>query len=192
MLKKTYLLKYAVNYLSKYNSSKKNLLRVMKSKITRISKNEYEKNQLFSQISYVIEELEKNNLLNDEIFTQNKILSLSEQGKSKMFISNYLINKGIDKIVIQNKLDEFNYNNNNWEKNSAIIFAKKNKLFDKNKDFQKKLGKMSRAGFSYELSKEILNDACVILLGPNDSIINPANHLSYFYSHFDTDKIRAV
>ena len=156
MLKKTYLLKYAVNYLSKYNSSKKNLLRVMKSKITRISKNEYEKNQLFSQISYVIEELEKNNLLNDEIFTQNKILSLSEQGKSKMFISNYLINKGIDKIVIQNKLDEFNYNNNNWEKNSALIFAKKNKLFDKNKDIQKKLGKMSRAGYSYELSKEIL------------------------------------
>tara|TARA_B100001250_G_C19775460_1_gene779315 strand:- start:275 stop:751 length:477 start_codon:yes stop_codon:yes gene_type:complete len=155
MLKKTYLLKYAVNYLSKYNSSKKNLLRVMKSKITRISKNEYEKNQLFSQISYVIEELEKNNLLNDEIFTQNKILSLSEQGKSKMFISNYLINKGIDKIVIQNKLDEFNYNNNNWEKNSALIFARKNKLFE-NKDIQKKLGKMSRAGFSYEISKEIL------------------------------------
>ena len=156
MLKKTYLLKYAVNYLSKYNSSKKNLLRVMKSKITRISKNEYEKDQLFSQISYVIEELEKNNLLNDEIFTQNKILSLSEQGKSKMFISNYLINKGIDKIVIQNKLDEFNYNNNNWEKNSALIFAKKNKLFDKNKDIQKKLGKMSRAGYSYEISKQIL------------------------------------
>ena len=155
MLKKTYLLKYAVNYLSKYNSSKKNLLRVMKSKITRISKNEYEKNQLFSQISYVIKELEKNNLLNDEIFTQNKILSLSEQGKSKMFISNYLINKGIDKIVIQNKLDEFNYNNNNWEKNSALIFARKNKLFE-NKDIQKKLGKMSRAGFSYEISKEIL------------------------------------
>ena len=128
----------------------------MKSKITRISKNEYEKNQLFSQISYVIEELEKNNLLNDEIFTQNKILSLSEQGKSKMFISNYLINKGIDKIVIQNKLDEFNYNNNNWEKNSALIFAKKNKLFDKNKDIQKKLGKMSRAGYSYEISKQIL------------------------------------
>lgn len=127
----------------------------MKSKITRISKNEYEKNQLFSQISYVIEELEKNNLLNDEIFTQNKILSLSEQGKSKMFISNYLINKGIDKIVIQNKLDEFNYNNNNWEKNSALIFARKNKLFE-NKDIQKKLGKMSRAGFSYEISKEIL------------------------------------
>ena len=40
-------------------------------------------------------------------------------------------------------------------------------------------------------SKEILNDICVILLRPNDSIINPTNNLSYFYSHFNTDRTRA-
>ena len=40
-------------------------------------------------------------------------------------------------------------------------------------------------------SKEILDDICVILLRPNDSIINPTNHLSYFYSHFNTDRTRA-
>ena len=40
-------------------------------------------------------------------------------------------------------------------------------------------------------SKEILNDICVILLRPNDSMINPTNHLSYFYSHFNTDRTRA-
>ena len=158
MLKKSQLLKYAVDYLSKYNSSKKNLVRIIKSKIIRISSNELEKKHLFSAISYVVEELEKNNLLNDQIFAQNKIFSLAERGKSKNFIFNYLVNKGIDKSIIENILDDFHYNNNNWEKNSAIIFAKKNKLFDKNKDFQKKLGKMSRAGFSYELSKEILKE----------------------------------
>ena len=156
MYKKSYLLKYAVDYLSKYNSSKKNLIRVINSKIIRISKSESEKNDLFSYIPYIIEELEKNNLVNDENFTQNKILLLAEKGKSKNFIFNYLINKGIDKEVIESKLNEFNNVDNNWEKNSALIFAKKNKLFDKNKDIQKKLGKMSRAGYSYELSKEIL------------------------------------
>ena len=156
MYKKSYLLKYAVDYLSKYNSSKKNLIRAIKSKIIRISKSESEKNESISYISYIIEELEKNNLVNDENFTQNKILSLAEKGKSKIFIFNYLINKGVDKEVIESKLDEFNNIENNWEKNSALIFAKKNKLFDKNKDIQKKLGKMSRAGYSYELSKEIL------------------------------------
>ena len=156
MHQKSYLLKYAVDYLSKYNSSKKNLIRVIKSKIIRISKSEFEKKQLFTYISYVIEELEKNNLVNDEFFTQNKILSLSNQGKSKIFIFNYLINKGIDKEIIEMQLDEFDHKNDDWEKNSALIFAKKNKLFDKNKDIQKKLGKMSRAGYSYEISKQIL------------------------------------
>ena len=83
-------------------------------------------------------------------------MSLSNQGKSKIFIFNYLINKGIDKEIIEMQLDEFDHKNDDWEKNSALIFAKKNKLFDKNKDIQKKLGKMSRAGYSYEISKQIL------------------------------------
>ncbi len=156
MLKKSYLLKYAVDYLSKYNSSKKNLEKVIKSKIIRISKNNPENRRLFSQIENVIKQLEKNNLINDANFAQNKIFSLAERGKSKNFIFNYLINKGIDKVIIENKLNEFNNDNPNWEKKSALIFVKKNNLFEKNTDVQKKLGKMSRAGFSYELSKEIL------------------------------------
>ena len=45
---------------------------------------------------------------------------------------------------------------NNIEKESALKFAKKKKLLGDDKDYEKKLSKMARAGFSYEISKEIL------------------------------------
>ena len=55
MLQKSNLLKYAVDYLSKYNSTKKNLERILKLKVIRISKNNPENRKLFSQIPEVIE-----------------------------------------------------------------------------------------------------------------------------------------
>ena len=39
---------------------------------------------------------------------------------------------------------------------SAKIFAKKKKLLEKNENYEKKLAKMARAGFSYDICKKIL------------------------------------
>jgi len=156
MNNKSYLLKYAVDYLSKYSSSKKNLERILKSKILRIGKDKHHKYQLFSNIPDVITILEKNKFISDEDFTQNKISLLAEQGRSRNYIYNFILRKGVDKKTIENQL--YNYNNKNpeWEKKSAFIFAKKNKLLDEKKEIGKKLSKMARGGFSYELSMKIL------------------------------------
>ena len=157
MKNKSYLLKYAIDYLSKYNSSKKNLEKILKTRIQRSTNNTDARFKLYSNIEYVFKELEKNNLINDISYTQSKIYSLVSQSKSKIFIQNYLINKGVQKSIIFEELDEFEKKNYGWEKKSAYEFAKKKRLLDSNYKDQKKLGKMARAGFSYELSKEILN-----------------------------------
>ena len=60
------------------------------------------------------------------------------------------------KKIIQEKFKDFGNNNYDWEKNCALIFAKKKKLFDTNMEYEKKLSKMARAGFPYEICKEIL------------------------------------
>ena len=44
----------------------------------------------------------------------------------------------------------------NLEKNNAYKFAKKKNLLNNNLDYEKKLSKMARAGFSYEIVREIL------------------------------------
>ena len=150
------LLKYAVDYLSKYDSSKNNLVNVLKRKILRLNVTNFEKKKLIDIIESIILKLEKNKFIDDDRYSSTKILSLSNSGKSKNFIFNYLMKKGVSKSQIQNNLNLMKQDNDNWELESAKIFAKKKKLFEKNESYEKKLAKMARAGFSYNICKKIL------------------------------------
>ena len=129
------LLKYAIDYLSKFDSSKKNLINVLKRKIFRLEISNFEKSKLINLIDNIIINLEKNKFVDDSRYSSTKILSLSSRGKSKNFIFNYLIKKGIDKVQIQDNLNLMQKGNKDWELESA---------------------KMARAGFSYEICKKIL------------------------------------
>ena len=150
------LLKYAIYYLSKYSSSKKNLEFILKKKIRRLSDEKQIRLHLYNEIQIIIEKLEKLNLINDQVFVESKIQSLQYQAKSKNYIKQYLLQKGIDKQLIEEQISLFYENNKNLEKENALKFAKKRNLLDKDQDYQKKLSKMARAGFSYDIAKEIL------------------------------------
>jgi len=150
------LLKYAIYYLSKYSSSKKNLEFILKKKIRRLSEEKKIRFQLYNEIHFIIEKLEKLNLINDQVFVESKIQSLQHQVKSKNYIKQYLLQKGIDKQLIEDQISFFYENNKNLEKENALKFAKKRNLLGSDQDYQKKLSKMARAGFSYDIAKEIL------------------------------------
>ena len=150
------LLKYAIYYLSKYSSSKKNLEYILKKKIRRLSEEKKIRFQLYNEIQFIIEKLEKLNLINDQVFVESKIQSLQYQAKSKNYIKQYLLQKGIDKQLIEEQISLFYENNKNLEKENALKFAKKRNLLGSDQDYQKKLSKMARAGFSYDIAKEIL------------------------------------
>ena len=150
------LLKYAIYYLSKYSSSKKNLEFILKKKIRRLSYEKKIRFQLYNEIQIIIEKLEKLNLINDQVFVESKIQSFQYRAKSKNYIKQYLLQKGIDKQLIEEKISLFYENNKNLEKENALKFAKKRNLLDNDQDYQKKLSKMARAGFSYDIAKEIL------------------------------------
>ena len=150
------LLKYAIYYLSKYSSSKKNLEFILKKKIRRLSDEKKIRFQLYNEIQVIIDKLEKLNLINDQVYVESKIESLQYQAKSKNYIKQYLLQKGIDKQLIEEQIALFYESNKNLEKENALKFAKKRRLLDNNQDYQKKLSKMARAGFSYDIAKEIL------------------------------------
>ena len=150
------LLKYSVDYLSKFDTSKKNLKDILKRKIFKLKNNSSEKKILLNSIESIIDKLEKNNFINDNRYLLSKINYLSQSGKSIKYISNYLLKKGIHKQDIENGINKFNNDNLNWEIDSAQLFAKKKKLLDSDEVYEKKLAKMARAGFSYEICKKIL------------------------------------
>jgi len=151
------LLKYAVDYLSKYDSSKNNLINVLKRKILRLNVPNFEKKKLIDIIESIILKLEKNKFIDDDRYSSTKIISLSNSGRSRNFIFNYLIKKGVGKSIIENNLILIKLDNDNWELESAKVFARKKKLLEKNESYEKKLAKMARAGFSYDIIKKILS-----------------------------------
>ena len=122
------LMKYAIDYLSKFSSSKKNLSRILKNKIMRMKIEKKDKFFLYNSIPQILLKLENNKLINDNNYTLSKIRSFADQGKSKLFIKNYLIQKGIEKLIISDSLKEFENLNSNWEKDSAKIFIRKKKI----------------------------------------------------------------
>ena len=150
------LLKYAIYYLSKYSSSKKNLEYILKKKIRRISDEKKIRFQLYKEIKIIIDKLEQLKLINDAIYAESKINSLLNQVKSKNYIKQYLIRKGVSSEIANTQISLFYEKNQNLEKENALKFAKKRNLTNDKKDYEKKLAKMARAGFSYEISKEIL------------------------------------
>ena len=151
------LKKYAYSYLSKYNTSKKNLDRILHNKVRRMNLNKKDKYTLYSSIASIITDLEINKLINDKNFSQSKIDSLSLQGKSKISIISYLVQKGIEKNLIEETFKNLELKNPNWESESAKIFARKKRLGAKHSNnLEKDLAKMARAGFNYNIIKDIL------------------------------------
>ena len=157
MKNKINLLKYTINYLSKFSSSKKNLELILKLKIQRITKDKKERFELYKEMIDIFKNLEKNNLINDERYSFNKIIFFANQGKSKNYIIRYLYSKGIEKTLIEKQLINFEEQNSNWEEEAAIIFVKKKFLKNSKISYEKKINRMARAGFNYELCKKILN-----------------------------------
>ena len=150
------LLKYAIYYLSKYSSSKKNLEYILKKKIRRISDEKKIRFHLYKEIKIITDKLERLKLINDTSYAESKINALLNQVKSKNFIKQYLIRKGVSSELANEQISLFYEKNQNLEKENALKFAKKRNLINDKKDYEKKLAKMARAGFSYEISKEIL------------------------------------
>ena len=116
-----------------------------------------EKFILYNTINQIMLNLEKNKFIDDNNYTISKIRLFAMQGKSKGFIKSYLIQKGIEKNILNNSLDQLEEEDPEWEKKSAKIFVRKKKLDNLNENKQKNLSKMARAGFSYDISKKVLD-----------------------------------
>ena len=158
MTDKLKLMRYAIDYLSKFSSSKKNLERILKGKIMRLKIEKKDKPQLYDSIPEIILKLENNKFINDENYTLSKIRIFAQQGKSKAFIKNYLFQKGIEKDIISESLSEYENTNSDWEIVSANIFMRKKRIIKSAENYQKNLNKMARAGFNYSITSKILKN----------------------------------
>ena len=151
------LKKYALNYLGKYDSSKNNLKRILKNKIKRLHLDKKEKFMLYDSVNNIIKELENQNLIDDKKYIYSKIRNASTFGKSKNFIISYLLNKGLEKENVNDVINNFEIDFPNWQEKSIDIFIRKKRIIlEDEKNKEKNIAKMARAGFDYNIIKKKL------------------------------------
>ena len=154
----------AIKYLEKYVSSEYQLTTILRRKIIKTSffyKTNPKKE--FEIIKPIINKFKKIGLIDDKKFSENKSLNYMEKGYSKKKIIFNLKNKRISNKNIEHgivNLEKFYFNH---ELASALIFAKKKKILTLNKKEEimdkckKKILLMLQAGFSYDVTKKIIN-----------------------------------
>lgn len=147
-------------YLERYASSSKNLRDYLRKKVRDTELNQ-DSEVIINQI---ITNLEKQNILNDAVFSESKSRTFINKGWSLSKIKFRLKQLGINSETIEICIDNIKAEESDIEIIAASKLVKKRsigpfrrkKLDEKLKN--KEYGILARAGFNYALSKKLLYD----------------------------------
>ncbi len=153
----------AYSYLEKYNPSKQQLkVYLLKKYLTKI-KGTKSKKEITSIIDEIILNLEKNRILNDEMYSDSKARMFLRRGYSLNKINRSLRNKGIDGKYIKQSLDKIKEDEIEPDFVSALKLCKRRRIgplrpgSNRELFYKKDMGILARGGFSFDLSKRILD-----------------------------------
>ncbi len=158
---KSRLRNIALYYLERFESSEENLRTVLHRRIDKyaFANKEYNPTLAYQWVEEIIAECLEQNFVNDERFASFKIENYLSAGKSKRYIEQRLKQKGIDEKIIAQHFENSDYS----EFETALNFAQKKKIgrFRPNEESrianrQKDLATLVRAGFDYDIAKQIL------------------------------------
>tara|TARA_B100000767_G_scaffold188536_1_gene175861 strand:- start:1069 stop:1629 length:561 start_codon:yes stop_codon:yes gene_type:complete len=153
----------AYSYLERYSPSKQQLkVHLLKKYLTKI-KGTKSKKEVSNIIDEIILGLEKNKILNDELYSDSKARMFLRRGYSLNKINQSLRNKGIETKYIKQSIDKIKEDEMEPDFVSALKLCKRRRIGplrpDANRElfYKKDMGILARGGFSYELSKRVLN-----------------------------------
>ena len=153
----------AYSYLEKYSPSKQQLkVYLLKKYLTKI-KGTKSKKEVTAIIDEIIFNLEKNRILNDELYSDSKARMFLRRGYSLNKINQSLRNKGIDNKYIKQSIDKIKEDEIEPDFVSALKLCKRRRIGplrpEANRElfYKKDMGILARGGFSFDLSKRVLD-----------------------------------
>ncbi len=153
----------AYSYLAKYNPSKQQVKTYLLKKYLTKFQGSRQKKEVTEIIDGIVSNLEKSQFLNDSLFSDSKARMLFRRGYSLNKISYALKSKGIEQRNIQQSLEKIKNEKSDPDFISAMKICKKKRIGpmrpDTNRElfYKKDIGILARSGFTYEISKKILN-----------------------------------
>tara|TARA_B110000285_G_C14665389_1_gene397913 strand:+ start:4 stop:564 length:561 start_codon:yes stop_codon:yes gene_type:complete len=153
----------AFAYLEKYSPSKQQLkIFLLKKYLTKI-KGTKSKREVSEIIDEILENLEKNRIINDELYSDSKARMFLRRGYSLNKINQSLRNKGIGNEHIKNSIDKIKDDKIEPDFVSAVKLCKRRRIgplrpgANRELFYKKDMGILARGGFSFELSKRVLD-----------------------------------
>ena len=153
----------AYSYLEKYSPSKQQLkVYLLKKYLTKI-KGSRSKKEVSSIIDEIIKNLEKNRIVNDELYSDSKARMFLRRGYSLNKINQSLRQKGKDSKYIKPGIDKIKENEIEPDFVSALKLCKRRRIgplrpqANRELFYKKDMGILARGGFHFDLSKRVLN-----------------------------------
>ena len=153
----------AYSYLEKYNPSKQQLKVYLLKKYLLKIKGSRSKKEVSAIIDEIILNLEKNKILNDEMYSDSKARMFLKRGYSLNKINQSLRNKGIDEKYVKQSIDKIKEDQIEPDFVSALKLCKRRRIGpirpESNRElfYKKDMGILARGGFSFDLSKRVLD-----------------------------------
>ena len=153
----------AYSYLEKYSPSKQQLRTYLFKKIVKSSQKISSKKEIFNLIDEVISSLIDQKLLSDKYYSDSKSKAFLRRGYSLNKIRYSLIKKGIDEKYIKASISKIKENEADPDFFSAIKICKRRRIgpsrVESNRElfYKKDISILARSGFSYEISKRVLD-----------------------------------
>ena len=154
---------FAYSYLEKYSPSKQQLKTYLFKKFIRKNQKTFNKREIFNLIDTVISTLIDQKLINDKYYSDSKSRSLLRKGYSLNKIRYSLIKKGIDEQYIKSSISKIKEKESDPDFFSAIKLCKRRRIGACREEgnrplfYKKDISILARSGFSYEISKRVLD-----------------------------------
>ena len=121
------------------------------------------KKEIYNLIDVVISSLEKQKFVSDKYYSDYKSKIFYKKGYSLNKIRYNLIMKGIDQKYIKDSISKIKEKESDPDFFSAIKVCRKRRIGPRREEsnrslfFKKDISILARAGFSYDISKKVLN-----------------------------------
>ena len=154
--------KFSYSYLEKYSPSKQQLRTYLFKKLVKKNQKISSKKEIFNLIDSVITSLDDQKLLSDKYYSDVKSKAFLKRGYSLNKIRYSLIKKGIDEKYIKDSISKIKDNESDPDFFSAIKLCKRRRIGPSRDEsnrplfYKKDMSILARSGFSYELSKKVL------------------------------------
>ena len=150
-------------YLEKYNPSKQQLRIYLFKKFLKKNIKIFNKKEILNLIDAVILTLVDQKLLSDKYYSDTKSKAYLRKGYSLNKIRYSLIKKGIDEKYIKDSISKIKESESDPDFFSAIKICKRRRIGPSREEnnrslfYKKDISILARSGFSYEISKKVLN-----------------------------------